>query len=300
MALHKAAYPWYTYEPEKGKGPDAHRKLKHGDINLPGYLDKDSIISEYHDLVKQNGYNVIEPVPAGDPKHLDQFNLPQLYRTILMGSVEQRQTRKRGPGASYQPRKARKTLSAQTPKMPQTSSLDPIQNQNMGSNQDQSRVHEAPVYTPSLDQLTPSTSYDTIPTLPQQEHGATPTLPQLEHEVEGHNGFTGEINPLSWLKWGLQQGENNEKHLENNNQPGSSTENDNISSLNHQTQVLGEQDSESAQQHDTQEQSDFNSFLQGLTQELFTGEQQLLTDEQFFNNPELDDECEYLFGGTKH
>ncbi|KAI2605409.1 uncharacterized protein GGS25DRAFT_534313 [Hypoxylon fragiforme] len=91
-ATHRETYPWYEYEPDskrsQANGGGSIRKISLATTSLPGYLDMVEVTREYHDLLRQYDMPIIHPVPFGDEKGLSKFNIPDLYKHILVAPEE--------------------------------------------------------------------------------------------------------------------------------------------------------------------------------------------------------------------
>ncbi|KAI1778996.1 hypothetical protein F4818DRAFT_437798 [Hypoxylon cercidicola] len=114
--LHREVYPWYRYDSDKKKRNNTAGGKKEciSDMNLPGYLNMGDVMRDYHQFLQNNGFAVIQPVPAGDSKGLSQYNIPEYYNTILVDPIENGE-RKRKRSSPRQSRKARKTHQSQSP-----------------------------------------------------------------------------------------------------------------------------------------------------------------------------------------
>lgn len=132
MATHRETYPWYEYEPDnkrsQANGGGSIRKISLATTNLPGYLDMVEVTREYHSLLKQYDMPIIHPVPTGDAKGLSQFNVPDLYKEILVAPEEasaKRARTARRSGGNKKPQRQVATPPSETNSLPGPSSISP-------------------------------------------------------------------------------------------------------------------------------------------------------------------------------
>ncbi|KAI1778999.1 hypothetical protein F4818DRAFT_455230 [Hypoxylon cercidicola] len=154
-ALHKQTYPDYHYQPGKNESGADSKKTSITEV-LPGYLNMESLVREYHQLLRSEGLNIIQPVPDGDAGGYSQYNVPELYgRTLVEPSQQKDKTgNKRKRASPSQSEKARKTRRAQTPTTAQglssQHSISPLgPTQVMGLHHGQAPMTPTPISQPS-------------------------------------------------------------------------------------------------------------------------------------------------------
>lgn len=196
--LHKKAYPWYKYGPERKKGKKGKRdagnvqpkvkKARITEVNIPGFLNMDDLVREYHQFLASNNLNIVHPVPEGHPLGFEKYNAPELYGTILAGPRTSGRN-KRKATVSDQSRKAPKTSQEQSAPVSQREVLTTAPMQVVAPSLEQTQISEPSIPGPSIPTLSIPTSSVPISSVPTSSVHEQPVdeQPATQESVHDHS-----------------------------------------------------------------------------------------------------------------